>query len=78
VGPIRFRGSGSQEIEFHVNATPEIAKRKKYERWVLGINQRIHATKVKGVVKLWGKSRKTFDLAKRGNFGNRKIIRGEE
>jgi hypothetical protein len=29
LGPIGFRGSGSQETELHVNATPEIAKRKK-------------------------------------------------
>jgi hypothetical protein len=29
MGPIGFRGSGRQEIELHVNATPEIAKREK-------------------------------------------------
>jgi hypothetical protein len=28
VGPIGFRGSGGQETELHVNATPEITKRK--------------------------------------------------
>jgi hypothetical protein len=75
VGPIGFRGSGSQETELHVNATPEIAKREKAERWVLSINRRIRVTEVKGVVKLRGKSRKTIDLAKKGKFqkpGNHK------
>jgi hypothetical protein len=50
-------------------------EKEKAERWVLSICQRVRATEVKGVVKLRGKSRKTFDLAKGGKFqkpGNHK------
>jgi hypothetical protein len=41
-----FWGSGSQEVEFHVSATPEITKRKKMKSRVLSINRRIRVTKV--------------------------------
>jgi hypothetical protein len=50
-------------------------EKEKSERWVLRIFQRVCATEVKGVVKLRGKSRRTFDLAKGGKFqkpGNHK------
>jgi hypothetical protein len=43
-------------------------EKEKAERWVLSICQRVCATEIKGVVKLWGKSRRTFDLAKGGKF----------
>jgi hypothetical protein len=43
LGPIGFRGSGSQETELHVNATPEIAKRKS-RKWVPSTSRRIRVT----------------------------------
>jgi hypothetical protein len=76
--PIKFQDSGSQEAELHVNATPKIAKSEKPKNRVPSICRRICAMKVKGVVKLRGKSRKIIDLAKRGNFENWEIIGEEE
>jgi hypothetical protein len=68
VGPIEFQGSGSQETELHVNATPEITKREKPKAGsqipVGGYVWR----KLKEVVEFRWKSQKTIDLAKKGKI----------
>jgi hypothetical protein len=77
-GPNRVSGFWELGDKVACQHNPRNHEKEKSERWVLIINRRIHEIEFKGEVKLQGKSRKTFDLAKRGNFRNRKIIREEE
>ena len=62
--PIRFQGFRTQEVELHGKHKSQNHEERNVERWVPSISQRIRAAEVKGVVKVWQKSRKAVNLAK--------------